>query len=123
MAREYLARFECAHQGCREIGYYRASTRKDEADLYRRYGNKQWRCVRHTNPDEVLSETNSKRTFEIASREAPHGRYFGNFGFVSGPGFKAYAKDFPVGTILRVTAEVIPPADSVGAEKTGASQS
>lgn len=115
MRRQYLSRFQCGHDGCGEAQTYESTTRADQADQYRRYGNGKWRCVRHIRPDEVLSLTNRTRTDETVSerRFSDSGRdiglYFGHFGSVSGPGFKAFARDFPEGTILRVTAEIIPP--------------
>ena len=42
----------------------------------------------------------------------PHGNYWGVdkavCGFIHGPGFKAYACDFPVGTRIKITAEIVP---------------
>ena len=116
MGREYLSHFPCGHPGCTEHGHYSSSTRADQADLQRRYGNKQWRCVRHTRPDEVLSMQRRVIRTEMASGSEPHGIYWGHSGFVSGPGFKAFAKDFPPGTIIAVTAEIIPPHSEPGQE-------
>lgn len=119
MARQYLSRFECGHPGCKEFATYESSRRADQADQYRRYGNKQWRCVRHSQPDEVLALDNQRLVRDVACREHFYeGNSIGLFwgggsGFAHGPGFKAFAKDFPAGTILRVTAEIIaPPAES-----------
>lgn len=39
----------------------------------------------------------------------PYGKFWGSSGFIHGPGFKAYPNDFPEGTIIRITAEVILP--------------
>jgi hypothetical protein len=73
-----------------------------------------WFCVRHTNSDEVLSPANRVRTIEWENLDGPgEKRYWGvdrpGSGFMSGPGFKAYADDFPPGTKVRVTAELILP--------------
>lgn len=115
--REYHSRFECPVLGCTETGNYISQTRSEQTDTYRRYSNGKWRCVRHSRPDEVLDLTNLSRTSEFISEEKFYektsiGYYWGNFGFVSGPGFKAWSKDFPVGTKLRVTAEIILPIKS-----------
>ena len=75
------------------------------------YSNGRWRCVRHSQPDEVLSAENPETTCELTVEQKPGGRYFGNFGFVHGPGFKAFAKDFPEGTKIVVTATLIPPSE------------
>lgn len=122
MARRYHSRFECGHEGCREVGNYESHTRAEQTDLHKRHGNKQWRCVRHSQPDEVLGTKNPVVVAELVSGEiisksggslglywkrssvSDHGR-----GFVFGEGFKAFAKDFPEGTVLRVTAEIILP--------------
>lgn len=100
---------KCGHDGCVEYGLYQASDRTDSARLERQLGNGKWRCSRHSQPDEVLSPNNTHRTYECVSRQEAYGRFFGNAGFVFGPGFKLWAKDFPAGTTLRVTAEVILP--------------
>lgn len=115
MSRRYLCRFSCGHPGCDAFQTYESTTRRDQADQYRKYGNGAWRCVRHSRPDEVLGLTNLKRTDDTVSvrrfSDSGHdiGLYFGHFGLVTGPGFKAFAKDFPEGTTLRVTAEIILP--------------
>jgi len=108
MAREYMIRFQCAEPNCHEWTHYTASTRKEQAEIYNRNQGK-WKCVRHDRPADLLGPTNMTRVHEVVSDERSHGVYWGNFGFVSGPGFCAFAKDFPPGTILRVTAEVILP--------------
>lgn len=112
MARhEYISRFQCSSPGCQECGRYASTTRAEQADDHKRYGNGKWKCARHGRPDDVLSMDNRRRVFEIASDQREHGTYWGHSGFVSGPGFMAWSKDFPAGTIIRVTAEIIPPSD------------
>lgn len=112
MRRPLSYRVKCGHEGCAEIAFYAPHNRKEYADLDRMYGNGRWRCTRHTQPNEVLGPEDRIKTFEIESRQEPYGLYFGNFGFLSGPGFKVWAKDFPVGTKIKVTAEVILPDTS-----------
>jgi len=116
--RPYMSRFECGHPGCGQFQSYESHTRADQANLYRKYGNGQWKCVRHSRPDEVLSLDNLKRVDDTVSvrrfSDSGHdiGLYFGHFGLVTGPGFKAFAKDFPEGAVLRVTAEIILPENT-----------
>lgn len=110
MAR-YGMRFECGHPGCPEIAHYECRTRKEQADLYRSYGDGKYRCVRHAQPDELLSASNLTRSVEIVSRQEDHGRYWGHSGFIYGPGFKAFAQDFPAGTTIKVTAEIVLPPE------------
>lgn len=102
-------RFECGHPGCPEAGWYNYDNRADAARLYVSYGSGKYRCTRHSYPEQVLSLTNLKTVSESVSDQREHGRYWGNGGFVSGPGFKAFCADFPAGTTLRVTAEIILP--------------
>lgn len=111
MSRMYLSRFVCGHAGCTKIANYESATRKEQGDILRRYSQGQWRCVRHTSPNEVLSKDSPRIVYEITSDERAHGKYFGNFGFTHGPGFKVFADDFPPGTTLRVIAEVILPTE------------
>ena len=111
MAREHRSRFGCGHPGCQEIGHYTSSTRAEQAKLYRDYGAGRWRCVRHTRPEEVLSIERPRIRHEMTSRQESYGRYWGHSGFVFGPGFKAYAADFPPGTVIAVTAEIILPSE------------
>lgn len=113
MRRVYSSRFQCGHPGCPELAFFESPTRADQANISKRYHPDKWRCTRHTSPDEVLSPDSLRRTAEIVSRETAGGRYFGSFGLVTGPGFKIFAKDFPVGTTLRVTAEAILPPSNV----------
>jgi hypothetical protein len=113
---EYIHRPQCEEDGCTERAYYVLRTRREYDQtiqgLQRRGG---WRCVRHTKADEVLSAENPVRETTLASYEASYGRFFapegqakGGSGFVYGPGFKAFAKDFPPGTRLVVTARLEP---------------
>lgn len=109
--REWSFMGTCGHEGCNERFTYRYQTRRDLVNSFevKNYSNGRWRCVRHTRPDEVLSLTNLKTVAEVVS-ERKHGHlYFGNFGFVHGLGFKAFANDFPEGTRLIVTAEIVLP--------------
>ena len=113
MKREYLLQFRCAHEGCAERTTYRYDTLRDRKDSYeaRHYEKDGWRCIRHSKPNDVLSESNQETHFEVVSREEPHGRFFGHSGFVHGPGFKLFANDFPAGTKLVVTARIELPSE------------
>jgi hypothetical protein len=91
--------------------------------LQNRYGGDRWRCVRHVRDEnDVLSPDRLILQSETVNRQEPYGRFFGNSGFFHGPGFKAFAEDFPAGTIIRVTAEVILPAGGVSAAATSPAQ-
>lgn len=94
----------CTEPGCREYGiheYERASEPRV----------KNWLCYRHRNPEQLLSDDNRKRVtvLTVEARDDISGKHFfnGKNGTVSGPGFKAIAEDFPVGTKLVITAELV----------------
>jgi hypothetical protein len=56
--REYRNTFTCAEPGCRETAFYVHSTRKDEADAYRRQRENPFRCSRHADPARNLRPGN-----------------------------------------------------------------
>ena len=109
--REWALRFVCGHEGCAETANYRYPTKRDLIDSFERkhYSEGRWRCVRHSQPNEVLSADNRETTIELIVEQRPHGRYFGNSGFIHGPGFKAFAKDFPEGSKVIVSARLVLP--------------
>lgn len=106
---------KCAHEGCKEVGWFRFDTRREYTEWYKRRGNKPWLCVRHTRPDDVLSAENLKRETVLISEKSknyphlPDLFWGGSSVFCYGDGFKAYARDFPEGTKLKITAEIILP--------------
>lgn len=108
-------RVYCGHPDCRETGFYTYSNRKELIDLEKRYGQEKWRCVRHTKPEDVLSIQNRKTQVDVLAAkskkypEMNHLFWNDGSGFIFGTGYQAYADDFPEGTILRVTAEIILP--------------
>lgn len=114
--REWPLRFKCKHPGCAEAVTYRYDTRRELSESFelRAYGgDKGWACLRHSEPEKVLSATNQETRFEVVSDQKEYGRFFGNNGLVTGPGFLAYAKDLPAGTKLIVTARIelpLPPS-------------
>lgn len=109
--REWTLRYECGHQGCREMVHYRYSTRRDLEGSFevKNYSNGRWRCTRHTRPEEVLGPENRETSATLTVEQKPHGRFFGSSGFLSGPGFKVFAADLPEGTKLVVTAQIVLP--------------
>lgn len=111
--REWPLRFVCGHDGCTESANYRYQTKRDLMESFelRNYSDGRWRCVRHSKPDEVLSATNKKTRAELVVEQKEHGRYFGHSGFTFGPGFKAFAKDFPAGSKIIVTATLVLPQE------------
>ena len=114
--REWTLRFPCGHDGCRESSNYRYPTKRDLMESFERkhYSDGRWKCIRHSRHDEVLSAKNTETRIELLVKETPHGRFFGHNGFVFGPGFKAFAKDFPPGSKIIVSAVLVLPSDGVG---------
>lgn len=110
-----MLHFKCGYKGCSEVGHFESDNRAETIRLQKKYGNGKYRCFRHSKPDEVLSEDNLHRetTYVVGkSAKYPHHNklYFdGGRGVVTGPGFKAYASDFPAGTKVIVSVDVILP--------------
>lgn len=118
MKREYYHNVKCSFPGCGEWGHYRAYTRREYMDICKCYST--WTCVRHSRPNEVLSASNSvvKKVEIIVALQ--HGKFWAaedtlkaGSGLQYGPGFKAFADDFPVGTKLIVTARIEIPAQKI----------
>lgn len=105
--REYKLTKRCAHEGCTEIGRWTYETVRD---LQTSFENKnEYRCVRHSSPNSVLgsSNTTTEKILLNKSMEGLPGLYWDGYsGFIFGPGFKAFANDFPEGTRLVVTARI-----------------
>ncbi len=106
--REYTLGFRCVHPGCTEQIIYRYSTLRDRKDSFelRAYHPDKWRCVRHSRPGGVLAAENPSTEAVLTVEKNEYGHYFGTSGMVIGPGFKAFAADFPPGTRLIVTARI-----------------
>jgi hypothetical protein len=108
----------CGHAGCSERTRYEYDRQRDMLDSQRRTKG-EWLCSRHISPDEVLSPTNLHRVAEITAGKSDRypdlpgltWREQSN-GFAHGLGWRAWANDFPAGTRLRVTVEVILPDDA-----------
>lgn len=121
--REWPLRFECGHEGCRESVTYRYPTMRDRADSYelRNYQGGKWRCIRHSQPNEVLGPDNLEIKTAYTSERREHGIFWGSYGFMHGPGFKAFCADFPAGTKLIVTARIeLPQPATEGGDNGGA---
>ncbi len=111
--RVIFRRLACASKPCPEFGYWEFANQREYLDHAKRV--REWRCLRHDHPEKVLSLENPRREWisEPAARserfpDLPD-LFFGSHGFLHGDGYYAYAKDFPAGTRIRVTAEVLLP--------------
>lgn len=113
MAKMRPARLTCKFPGCTETSWVEYENLRDErADAERRG---RWRCVRHhNNGEDVLSTERPSLSTVLVNAQESYGLFWreegeerGGSGFISGPGFKVFSKDWPAGTRLRVTVEVV----------------
>lgn len=119
--RTYTLTLRCPTKGCTERPtFYEYTSQREYAEALKDYPGRTQACTRHRRPDEVLSVENFVRHHVLVASKVPNvsGLYWmvegaerGGSGFEYGPGFKAYARDFPEGTRLLVTAEIELPAD------------
>lgn len=120
-------RVPCSQTGCTEAGWFEYDTQREAVEHARELTRRPYLCVRHRDADEVLAEGNAERVHVLVASKVPFrdgeslpGLYWlpeggtSGSGFAHGPGFKAFAKDFPEGTRLVVTARVEPPGASSG---------
>lgn len=126
--REYTIELTCAEPGCREHSFAVAETRQEERDARARYAKHPYRCVRHMSPGEVLSAEEPNRSITLTVIEVHRkdyrgedyvlGLYWGrdaesaHHGFVYGDGYKAFARDFPIGTRLTINVAIELPGGS-----------
>lgn len=118
----------CADPGCRESVTYRHETRADEAASVKSQREHPWKCARHLRPDQVLGPGReviagvmtviarpSARSWETPRIWEAPGWLFRSDS-IHGPGFRAFAADWPEGTRLEITARILPPeeADDAG---------
>lgn len=95
-------RINCAETDCREFGLFEYANRREFAQL-----PKTFRCARHKAADEVLGAGRMVTRCVLVNQEKDGSRYWnGTSGIVFGPGFRAFAADFPVGARLVVRAEI-----------------
>lgn len=108
MRREWTFPVKCSHPNCNERNIFRYDTRRDMLGSFevKHYSGNRWKCLRHREPDRVLSSSNLETRFEAVVEQKESGKYFGNSGIITGPGFLAYASDLPTGAKLIVTARI-----------------
>jgi hypothetical protein len=124
----------CKGEGCRETGFYSYGSQRERSEMARSPYYSNWTCVRHTQPDKVLSLDAPARQRVLICTEltrtnyldetVPLGLFWVEEGRSTGNGFdhsaahKAFAKDFPVGTRLVITAYVETPEQAAIARET-----
>ncbi len=108
--RTYTYSVKCAEDGCHERAHYRYETRREYQDGVKWRMKYPYRCVRHENPEKLLSTGNLSRMTTLEATEGANVKdslfWDGTNGYVHGPGFKALANDFPKGTKLIVHAYI-----------------
>ena len=116
----YYTTHVCAEEGCNDRVTYSYSTLREQREgAAWRKDLPPWKCSRHNRPEQVLTPTNLERTHtcvaEFGKNKYIEDKLFWTgdgadgtltSGFTFGPGFKAYAQDFPPGTRLVVTARI-----------------
>lgn len=116
MAKHYL-KLRCSEENCRECSHYEYDNRKDYQDAIIRH--KGYKCLKHSEygKSRLMSVDSLKKEKILINNksETNNSLFWANengkleSGYQHGPGFQLWSKDFPEGTILKVTAEVILP--------------
>lgn len=121
----YITTRVCAQEGCQERSHFSYPTLREQREGHAfRKDLPPWKCSRHNRPEQVLTPENRERT-QVCVAEFGKGKYIEDklfwtgdgadgtltSGFTFGPGFKAYAEDFPPGTRLVITARIEIPDD------------
>ncbi|MEU6712909.1 hypothetical protein ABZ897_15625 [Nonomuraea sp. NPDC046802] len=127
--RERTVTLPCAEGGCRQYSLRAYRSQAEYAEIMARQAKHPFECSRHSDRHEVLRPDNIERTHmlvasKITTRHGrvldglywlPEGAEHGGSGIVSGPGFRAHARDVPEGTRLIVTARLeLPTTDTPG---------
>lgn len=114
MPRERITSLRCTHQGCSETSIYGYENREEYNRIQARAS--EHKCLRHSGT-ETLSAEEPERTIVLVASRRPNvdGLFWVReggktaSGFTSGDGYRAYAKDFPEGTRLEVSARIVLP--------------
>ncbi len=115
----YISTFVCNHEGCNDRVHFSYRTLAEQREGYAWRAKSPHFCPRHRHPEQVLTPTNLERQ-QVCVAKFGDGPYIADklfwtgdgadgtltSGFTFGPGFKAYAKDFPPGTRLVITARI-----------------
>lgn len=130
--RERTHTTRCTEDGCKEYTLHGYTTEREYREIIQRQQAKPWKCSRHENPTRNLRPGNeTTEQVLVATRVAvspvpgfpneperwlpglywrPEDGRTGS-GFTHGPGFNAYASDFPEGTRLVVTTRIEMPEE------------
>lgn len=112
MKREWPLRVPCTEPGCIEAANYRYDTKRDMLESFELKHRATYKCLRHSKGSGVLTMANTKVEWTSdASRQESYGRFFSSSGVIVGHGYYVAAKDFPAGTRVKITCEVLIPPD------------
>lgn len=114
--RTYSNRYTCAADGCRDTVQYLYDRRSEQQESLEFHKRHPYRCTRHSEPEKMLSSEVLTREHVATARrlvdgcadlfwDTEHNKV------ARGPGFRAFAGDFPEGTQLIITARIVPPTD------------
>jgi hypothetical protein len=118
----YRQVIKCADPDCPEKVTYYHETRADEAKSVKDQRERPWKCSRHFWPERVLGSDREVIASVMTVTRRPDARTWESpliwtgpgWPFlsdkVSGPGFQAFAGDWPEGTRLEITARILPAA-------------
>lgn len=111
---KYYTKRKCTHEGCKEFSITNHRTYKEMREY--QSTKKKWTCPRHSHPEKVLSIENNNTVETLIVESTDNGQYWRKLGsqnlssgFQHGNGYRAWAKDFPVGTKLIVSTQIITP--------------
>lgn len=112
---------KCTAPGCSDYGHWQFDSRAE----YDRHvqSTRTWTCCRHSKGAGVLSMDRLKvEWISEPSKPLPNHpndpyRSFGSSGVILGTGYYAEGRDFPTGTRIKITAEVILPEEQAGKEQ------
>ena len=114
----------CADPACPEKVTYRHETRADEAASVKSQRECAWKCARHRWPDRTLGPGQEVIAAVMTVIPVPDARAWEpsliwespGWPFqsdkISGPGFQAFAGDWPEGTRLEIRARILPPEEA-----------
>lgn len=116
-ARKSTVTVSCKEPGCHESAFYEFDSQKDRHEFTARY--KAWQCVRHSMKDRVVTPERTRVEWTSqAVRQESYGKFSGHHGIlIGGSAYYAEMKDFPVGTIFKITCEAIMPERNGGSDE------
>lgn len=110
MKRSWYLTANCTYPGCTEFSRYQYDTKKEMLNSFTHKHLKTYTCLRHSKLHHVLTLDQLKVEWvSESSTEKYNRKYFGNSGLITSTGYYADANDFPIGTKIKITCEVILP--------------